>query len=71
MCMIQIYKCWHTKYAIQKEKNYKAVRKNSQMNMKMGRAMKGKNSFKKYKMNMRWNEGQDETDYFTNTAEIG
>ena len=41
------------------------------MNMKMGRAMKGKNSFKKYKMNMRWNEGQDETDYFTNTAEIG
>ena len=20
MCMIQIYKCWHTKYAIMKEK---------------------------------------------------
>ena len=40
------------------------------MNMKMGRGMKGKNSFKKDKMNMKWNEGQDETDYYTNTTEI-
>lgn len=40
------------------------------MNLKMGRAMKGKNSFKKDKMNMRWNEGQNETDYFTNTTEM-
>lgn len=40
------------------------------MNMKMGRAVKGKNSFKKDKMNMRWNEGQDERGYFTNTTEI-
>ena len=38
--------------------------------MKMGRGMKGKNSFKKDKMNMKWNEGQDETDYYTNTTEI-
>ena len=36
----------------------------------MGRGMKGKNSFKKDKMNMKWNEGQDETDYYTNTTEI-
>jgi len=28
----------------------------------MGRRMKGKNSFKKDKMNIRWNEGEDETD---------
>ena len=62
MCMIQIYKCWHTKYAIMKEKNYKAIRKNSQMNMKMGKGMNGKNSFKKDKMNIRWNEDEDETD---------
>ena len=62
MCMIQIYKYWHTKYAVMKEKNYKALRKNNQMNMKMGRRMKGKNSFKKVKMNIRWNEGEDETD---------
>lgn len=34
------------------------------MNMKMGRVMKGKNSFKKDKMNMRWNEGQDETLFY-------
>ena len=60
--MIQIYKYWHTKYAIMKEKNYKALRKNNYMNMKMGRRMKGKNSFKKDKMNIRWNEGEDETD---------
>ena len=40
------------------------------MNMNMGRGMKGKNSFKKDKMNMKWNEGQDETDYYTNTTEI-
>ena len=40
------------------------------MNMNMGRGMKGKNSFKKGKMNMKWNEGQDETDYYTNTKEI-
>ena len=53
-----------------KEKNYKALRKNNYMNMKMGRRMKGKNSFKKDKMNMKWNEGQDETDYYTNTTEI-
>ena len=32
------------------------------MHMKMGRRMKGKNSFKKDKMNIRWNEGEDETD---------
>ena len=41
------------------------------MNMKMGRRMKGKNSFKKCKMknsfkkdkmNIKWNEGEDETD---------
>ena len=62
MCMIQIYKYWHKKYAIMKEKNYKALRKNNQMNMKMGGRMKGKNSFKKDKMNIRWNEGEDETD---------
>ena len=62
MCMIQIYKYWHTKYAVMKEKNYKALRKNNQMNMKMGRRMKGKNSFKKDKMNQRWNEGEDKTD---------
>ena len=62
MCMIQIYKYWHTKYAVMKEKNYKALRKNNQMNMKMGRRMKGKNSFKKDKINIRWNEGEDETD---------
>ena len=62
MCMIQIYKYWHTKYAVMKEKNYKALRKNNQMNMKMGRRMKGKNSFKKDKMNIRWNEDEDETD---------
>ena len=40
------------------------------MNMKMGRGMKGKNSLKKDKMNMKWNEGQDETDYYTNRMEI-
>ncbi|XP_055260194.1 ankyrin repeat domain-containing protein 30B-like [Moschus berezovskii] len=40
------------------------------MNMKMGRRMKGKNSFKKDKMNIRWNEGDDEADYYTNTTEI-
>ena len=62
MCMIQIYKYWHKKYAIMKEKNYKALRKNNQMNMKMGGRMKGKNSFKKDKMNIRWHEGEDETD---------
>ena len=62
MCMIQIYKYWHKKYAIMKEKNYKALRKNNQMNMKLGRRMKGKNSFKKDKMNIRWNEDEDETD---------
>ena len=62
MCMIQIYKYWHTKYAVMKEKNYKALRKNNQMNMKMGGRMKGKNSFKKDKMNIRWHEGEDETD---------
>ena len=62
MCMIQIYKYWHTKYAVMKEKNYIALRKNNQMNMKMGRRMKGKNSFKKDKMNKRWNEGEDKTD---------
>ena len=62
MCMIQIYKYWHKKYAIMKEKNYKALRKNNQMNMKLGRRMKGKNSFKKDKMNIRWHEGEDETD---------
>ena len=62
MCMIQIDKYWHTKCAIMKEKNYKALRKNNQMNMKMGGRMKGKNSFKKDKMNIRWNEGEDETD---------
>ena len=62
MCMIQIYKYWHTKYAVMKEKNYKALRKNNQMNMKLGRRMKGKNSFKKDKMNIRWNEDEDETD---------
>ena len=62
MCMIQIYKYWHKKYAIMKEKNYKALRKNNQMNMKLGRRMKGKNSFKKDKMNKRWNEGEDKTD---------
>ena len=62
MCMIQIYKYWHKKYAIMKEKNYKALRKNNQMNMKMGGRMKGKNSFKKDKMNIRWNEDEDETD---------
>ena len=61
MCMIQIYKYWHTKYAVMKEKNYKALRKNNYMNMKMGRRMKGKNSFKKDKMNIRWNESEDET----------
>ena len=32
------------------------------MNMKMGGRMKGKNSFKKDKMNIRWHEGEDETD---------
>ena len=69
MGMIQIYKCLHTKYAIMKEKNYKAIRKNSQMNMKMGSGMKQKNSFKD-KMNMKWNEGQDEIDYYTNTTDI-
>ena len=62
MCMIQIDKYWHTKCAIMKEKNYKALRKNNQMNMKMGGRMKGKNSFKKDKMNIRWHEGEDETD---------
>lgn len=62
MYMIQIYKYWHKKYAIMKEKNYKALRKNNQMNMKLGRRMKGKNSFKKDKMNIRWNEDEDETD---------
>ena len=62
MYMIQIYKYWHTKYAIMKEKNYKALRKNNYMNMKMGRRMKGKNSFKKDKINIRQNEGEDETD---------
>ena len=62
MYMIQIYKYWHNKYAIMKEKNYKVLRKNNQMNMKLGRRMKGKNSFKKDKMNIRWNEGEDETD---------
>ena len=62
MCMIQIYKYWHSKYAVMKEKNYKALRKNNQMNMKLGRRMKGKNSFKKDKMNIRWNEDEDETD---------
>ena len=62
MCMIQIDKYWHTKCAIMKEKNYKALRKNNQMNMKLGRRMKGKNSFKKDKMNIRWNEDEDETD---------
>ena len=61
MCMIQIYKYWHTKYAVMKEKNYKALRKNNQMNMKMGRRMNGKNSFNKDKMNIKWNEGEDET----------
>ena len=40
------------------------------MNMNMGRGIKGKNSFKKDKMNMKWNEGQDETDYYTNRTEI-
>ena len=40
------------------------------MNMKMGRGMKGKNSLKKDKMNMKWNESQDEIDYYTNTTEI-
>ena len=39
------------------------------MNMKMGSRMKQKNSFKD-KMNMKWNEGQDEIDYYTNTTEI-
>ena len=62
MCMIQIDKYWHTKCAIMKEKNYKALRKNNQMNMKMGGRMKGKNSFKKDKMNIRRHEGEDETD---------
>ena len=62
MCMIQIDKYWHTKCAIMKEKNYKALRKNNQMNMKMGGRMKGKNSFKKDKMNIRWYEDEDETD---------
>ena len=62
MYMIQIYKYWYNKYAIMKEKNYKALRKNNQMNMKLGRRMKGKNSFKKDKINIRWNEGEDETD---------
>ena len=37
--------------------------------MRMGRGMKGKNLFKKDKMNIKWNEGQDETDYYTNTTE--
>jgi len=64
--MIQIYKYWYTKYAIMNykecQKNYKALRKNNEINMKMGRRMKGKNSFKKDKMNIRWNEGEDETD---------
>ena len=69
MCMIQIYKCWHTKYAIMKEKHHKAIKKKSQTNMRMGRGMKGKNLFKKDKMNIKWNEGQDETDYYTNTTE--
>ena len=40
------------------------------MNRKMGRRMKGKNSFKKDKMNIRWNEGEDEADYYTNATEI-
>lgn len=40
------------------------------MNMKMGRRMKGKNFFTKDKMNIRWNEGEDGTDYFTHTTEI-
>ena len=31
------------------------------MNRKMGRRMKGKNSFKKDKMNIRWDESEDET----------
>ena len=39
------------------------------MNMKMGSGMKQKNSFKD-KMNMKWNEGQDEIDYYTNTTDI-
>ena len=55
--MIQIYKCCHTKYAIMKEKNYKAIRKNSQMNMKTARGMKEKNSFKKDKMKTRRDRG--------------
>ena len=29
MCMIQIYKCSHTEYALMKEKHYKAIRKYS------------------------------------------
>ena len=52
------------------QKNYKALRKNNEINMKMGRRMKGKNSFKKDKMNIRWNEGEDEADYYTNATEI-
>ena len=41
------------------------------MHMKMGRRMKGKNSFKKDKMNIRWNEGEDEADYYTNNRNSG
>ena len=31
------------------------------MNMKMGRSMTRNNSFKKDKMNIRWDESEDET----------
>ena len=53
-----------------KEKNYKTLRKNNSMNVKAGRRTKGKDSCTKDKVNIRWSEGEDETEYFTHTTEI-
>ena len=50
--------------------NYEALRKNNSMNVRTGRRTKGKVSCMKDKVSVRCSEGEDEADYYTNTAEI-
>lgn len=46
-----------------KEENHKALRKNNQTNMKMGEEEdEGDEFLQKNKINIRWNDGEDETD---------
>lgn len=69
-CMIQIYKCWHTKYALMKEKHYKAIREEELDEYEHGEGDEGGESFKKDKMNMNGMRVRMSIDYYTNTTEI-